>query len=433
MKPIRSLIRPYSSSAVDALQLFAAAAVLSLTILGGSWTRAENQRANTAKEHQADYLAVMRMLEANLQANYEKIRTWTGTLELQQKVPVDSFLMPKIDAEGKVTAVQMDGRFLVESKCLVRFSLNIPENQLASSYCVVGVTTYTNLDTNEVYEAPHTTGLSDEHHVLTAEHWLKSLRHPESNDEDMRLREGKHLATRRPPKDSRYVIDYATLIDPRRFMGHGATPFWRIIRSTADWLEKGHTTPLEIIELPSTGGASYRLIEEYRTNGPESAEKPTVVEHVYSESVGFNPVSSKEVLPSGATLKEVAWEYMVVSGIHIPKKYHLRIFKKNSDAICMDRIYSLTETEVNVPLDERTFTWDSLGLVEADQIDDKIQDKQFRVQNGHFVPADQYVNRFLKPTAPSAGSRRLQLMFAALSVLLIVCVIVTWAYRRRWR
>ncbi len=332
-----------------------------------------------ARRNKKRYVATMRMLEAKLRANYEKIKTWSGTYELKE-------------GQGERSSKLWTAR-----KVLVRYAIDVRNDRLFTNYEAPTTEDVTNLETKKTRQVQMPFPFR-ERYVLTKEHWLTSTPAPEKNATRLRLTRGKGVnsAFRRNPKEADGYLDYSSVVDPRRFYGESRITFWDSLRMDADWLAAGKPLPMKIIENRSKSGVIYSRIQEFRPSGAEGKEDPTVMVSLFDPAVGYQVTSVRLTGPNGNTEREAEWKYAQVSGVYIPQRYHLRKYDLESGKLELEREFTSVDLKLNQPIDEDQFDWHALGLQEGDQILDQIENATFRYHEGKVIPAAQYVDKSAK-------------------------------------
>jgi len=375
----------------------------------------------------SDNAALLRMLEAKLRANYERIETWSGTYRLKTKTQVHS--IPNVrDADSADESAAREirrkpGQFLMERQVLVRYAVDMRQNRLFTTYEAVGPDRYTNLQTG-------TTQLIEfipvrRRHIITSEHWIRSI--PSSADRNVgpKLASGPGIssAVRRHPEGSERFMVFSLIVDPRRLFGVGKTLFFDRLGLYVAALDRGSPCPIDIIEEPSETGVIYTLRGEYRMGGPESKEEPIIVEFVFHPSVDYNVVLRKTIGVGGNAEEVEEWEYGLFSGIHLPTRHLLTKYRPDSNDLWLRRELVSLDTHVNEPLADGVFTWNSAGLQDGDEIKDAIEGKVFRYKNGELVSAAENVD-----DGPSGTSDRIQpvwrggLLIGNLALLLAIAI-----------
>jgi len=398
-----------------------------------------------AKRNKDAYVAALRMIEAKLRANYEQIATWSGTYELKDesfqpsypKMPEGPPKLPDAQTKPGGSGIAVEhGNFWMERKVLVRYAVDMKEDRLFTTFEVVGPTTLLNLDTKQTMEAhtlPHR-----ERHVLTGEHWMKST--PASGPQDVgpsfARGKGTDSATRRAAMEVGPYKTYSSVVDPRELFCVSGKPFYRVLGVNAEWLEAGKPLWMELVERPTQAGVQYTLRQEFRPKS-DLKQPASVAEFVFDPAAGYHVISSRSIRPSGMVDEEREWEYTLISGVYIPKRHHLKKYKRDSKELALERDLRLVDAKINEPLDKDVFTWGSLGLQEGDQIRDEIEGKTLRFQHGAPVAAAEYVDPKAASSDPAAEPtasgrwRTVLVVNGAIAVVAIAIVLLVRRHRRR--
>ena len=350
----------------------------------------------TEKATNGERLGTLHLLEAQNRANQERLTDFSGTYELTDGARRASVQVVTESPDGTFQLQELRGDFWVERKVMVNIALDALENKLFTTYESYGKAKLTNLETGEVEEVDEVP--LRERHVITGEHWIKSTPAPANDEVDMLIPiisrgKGVNSAIRVISEESNPFKTFSTVIDPRRFLTFsGDMTFADHLQSSADWLSSGKDLPAILEEIPDPGHG-YIVRQEFRLGGAESKESPTVVETTYQEKSGYLPVHFLETNPSGNKVLERSWKYEEVSGVYIPAHYLLvKHSGEGTDAKVISREFRIVDVHVNEGIPDETFGWAKLGLVECDQVQDRIAGTTFRFsqQNG-LVPAETYV------------------------------------------
>ena len=349
---------------------------------------AENPLTQDARRNKQRYVATMRMLEAKLRANYEQIKTWSGTYELKEghrDWPADG-LPPR-----------ERGSFLVTRKFLERYAIDVRQNRLFTTCEEARTKTATNMGTKKVTEVRVPFPLT-ERYIVTGDHWLESTPAPEKAEEvetGLRLGRGKGIdsAYRRKPGEARQYMWWSSVVDPRGLFCESGIPFWKCLDLDSDWLEADKSLPMKISESRSKSGVIFSLTQEFRPGGAESKATPDVVVSLFDSETGYQVTSVRSTGPNGKPLRDAEWKYARVSGVYIPQRFHFRSYNRESGELEMEREFTMVDAKLNEPIAEDQFGWHALGLLEGDQILDEIDHATFRYHDGKVIPAAKYVDK----------------------------------------
>lgn len=347
-------------------------------------------------------LAVVRLLEAHLRANLDGIRRWSGSFDLtdgQRRTSIQS-LSPDVTTMGPESLVTRSGDFWEERHVLVRFAVDLEGDALFTTYEVVGPTRLIDRargTTEDVEVFP-----VRKRFVVTGDHWLQAdaAPDPSSTEASQKRGAGINSGVRSLSEESQRYTGYSWVVDPREmFYVSGRTTFADAMKLTGRVIEAGKKGRVTIRKAEGPGGDIYTLRQEFRADPANESERPAILETTFDPASGYNPTRSVAIRPDGSTERDRTWAYTAQAGLFIPAEYGVTAYAEGAptDPFIVRR-YRLRDSDVNEAIDEKVFTWDSLGLTEGDQIHDKITGETLRFSAGRVIPAARY--------AAPAGARK---------------------------
>lgn len=383
---------------------------------GGFGVAVADQQAGSSR------VPVIRMLEAQLRSNYDRVSTWSATCELKDGAFRNSIPRLSVSGDGEIQTVVRRGNFWVERQVVNIFYVDCRANKLFTTYEVVGDTRLSDRDTRKVEEFQEVP--LRRRHVITGEEWIQGTPAPDDTTakSSIQIERGKGVnsAVRKLAEESEAFKTYSMVIDPRKFFTISRDmTFADAMKVNADWLESGKSLPLQIKETTLASGIAYVLRQEFRLGDAES-EPPTVTETTFDSSVGYQPTRVVESAPKGFVMREREWRYELVSEAYVPTWYRLvKYFDDGSGGVEISREFSMRDVRVNEPVDEDWFSLNRLGLIEGDQLRDDVAGTTQRYSEGHLIAADKYIDS-QRTGSSNAGSVQPVASSGRLMLLLIV-------------
>ncbi|MFV0444818.1 MAG: hypothetical protein ACK5Q5_14695 [Planctomycetaceae bacterium] len=332
----------------------------------------------------AKMVATLRKLAADIQANGNRLKTWSAKGELIEGRP---------GREGELP--------WVERKVRVHFERDLVGDRLFTIYETLSApppvefTAPSGDRTRIHYELV-------ERHVVAGNDWIKATPAPtEERPGSLPLARGPGVnsAWRRTRQEAERFMTFSSVIEPRQLLlcYSGNRTFDDGLTGSADWIEKGNKLPLEIKQTPVGDGLLYTLRQSYR-QGDATSEISLIVETTYDSLFRHMPVHRVRMTPEGVVLDEDDWAYESVADVLVPFSY--RRVKYRSDEVHtkeLSREFTFDEIHINEPIDEAWFGWSRLGLVEGDQICDEVEGTLYRFTKGEPAPTGE---TFSQPKTP---------------------------------
>jgi hypothetical protein len=200
---------------------------------------------------------------------------------------------------------------------------------------------------------------------------------------------------REPPKTTSLYTSQG-YIDPMFFFGD-MLPHWQSLYMIAGAL-RGEPCPGDAeylkknitLHVHSTGAVTeYILSRQFKPEGSGITSK-----QVFSSEAGFNIVS-ESLFIQGQPEQTKQYTFRKEKDIFIPFEVEIKLFedRNNKDSKHLPtqhRVFTLTKTQVNEPLDPTVFEVQSLGLKPGDRMGDRIENQMLVYDGKKFVPADTF-------------------------------------------
>jgi len=332
--------------------------------------------------------AILRMLAAELQSNYEQIESFSADYALTDTVWKQSNAAIESDSEQETGVGRDDLR--VMRKIAGSFHVDMNRDRLFTSYVPVGMTELKNLrsgKTQQIHEAS-----LNQRHIVRGGEWIKATPGLRASGHPAELEQGEVLnsAIIRNRQEVDQYMTYSTVVDPRiLWCESGTMTFHRALKLNLEWLERGNDLPLTITHGGVAGDEFVVLSQEYRLSESQE-EAPTVVKTTFSEASGFQPTRMVALSPEGNTQLERTWSYIKVDGLYFPSSYKLTKWTDDESGNKeLERDFQFSNIRVNQRVEERRFGWGMLGLSEGDQIRDDINGQVYRMHDGKPIRAEQ--------------------------------------------
>lgn len=349
-------------------------------------------------------IAILEMLSAEIKSNIEQISTWNGRYKLKDKIFLEKIPNYELmsNNEGRLDENHkkdpelstISGRFYRTQNATVVFFIRMNPKATFSAYEEYGPISFLNLDSNKSFEI-NPPKKSMHYSVLDASGW-RSYNPIFNKDIDLR-----NFPTKGIPihgkissiQDAESKFRYSYLVDPSRFFGVDDTPFYESLERKIRYIKEHGKAPLRIERKKAEKNDLYILTSELR-KGESSKEKPFLAISTFSSDVGFNAISNVFLSPDGKKLNETKWEYSREDGIFIPSKFNFIKYQEGTNEILIERLFTLTESQINEEISDDTFSWGMLGINEGDRVRDNILNKEYRYVEGKMIPAVEYDSKF---------------------------------------
>jgi len=352
------------------------------------------QRVTVAEEQQwqpvlkENYVDVLDLIASKAKANYEKIASWQGRMNILEK---SHYYGPK--AAEKSYGIYPDSisssskHICREGKTAAEFALDMRNDKIYSS--VEPNVQYKAVDLNQIIPPEKRRGRpARTRTILTPESYM------------WYLTDGKFRSKSRkgPPSEMVFVESPQNenvkgfVRDPRIYFHSGGenSKLWDSILKLRNNIndrikERIAGYPhIEISSLETDKGIKYRILTTWK-GGEHYLIKYIRCLLEVDESVGFNALKTETTNPDGVRTDLKEYTYEKIGGVYIPKTIKIEQ-RNNKGEITIASEITIETTGVNKPLLEDTFTIKGLGVEEGMLVSDKIKNEEFRFSKGKLVP-----------------------------------------------
>ena len=323
---------------------------------------------------------VLEMLAARSKANYEKIKTWSGSYHYLYREQLDAKFLASLPAmRGKVEPLIYEHDFHVD------FAV---DTALGSIYreTTTRKSRYFKVASNEPAEGPGS--IADARSIVTSNEYLVFSR-------DYSIpsfvpgppgKRNRHYAVSRPVKEAR---DELFRTDPREFYLENSAVLYAPGREDGLWSRAdGEATilrgeagefgkTLTISQAEGPGGLWY-----WEQNGkPGPGELYNI--RVWSPQAGYNPVLdySSYDKPDGRLGHRIEWQWTRFDDTYLPAAYK-QISFLDDGTLSTQCDATLEECALNKPLRPHQFDYEGLGLVDGDEIHSLEGGDDYLITNG---------------------------------------------------
>lgn len=325
---------------------------------------------------------IFAMLSAQMEANYQKIGTWTGVYDLSERL----YTANRRTTEGTDT-----GPVWQVSEVVVAFTIDTKADRVRTDFVKAEPAKVVDRETGETL--PVVLAPREYRTIGTSEHLLDfAVRDLRNQVRDFPKIDGFDQARTRVAyrKDSRLAQRDQFHINPLTFFGDGNRRFSETCSLYARWLRgesderalKYAENDTTIVQRQIDGVTQYAVTIGRPSEDGEAA--PHVRTIVLSSAAHFNPLTYK-LVSLGRTEVEMNWEYRQEGEICLPSRYEMKRYEwanpregepQDEDAnLVSHRIFTLRESSLNQPVDPEVFELASLGLEYGDRLADEIERK----------------------------------------------------------
>ena len=178
------------------------------------------------------------------------------------------------------------------------------------------------------------------------------------------------------------------VFDPRELFDF-RSPVWeqfprilKYMREKGVYAVDGQALKVEQRQLP--GEVQYRV----HMPGKISLNSDNIwMIYIFSSKVGYNMLSSEQVIDKGRIFHRRSFEYQPVDGIYVPSKVTYETFDPEDGNLSQMKTQIFEKVSLNHLIPVEKFTYKSLGLEEGDVFEDRILDKKYIYKQGEFVEA----------------------------------------------
>ena len=319
----------------------------------------------------------LQMLADQFKANYERIRTWKGTCN----VNIEERLSEKFVADNFHESVKHATPLLKRSNFAVRFVVDFSSDSIFRSK----ITSSTKFIIEETNKELKVSGITpqDETTILTPEHYVhmspKQIWPGFGVLPDFPQARNKRAAFRDATREAR-GLNYGDLTDPRDFLGFSnrKPTFGQLLEGYMKRLKQDPSDNVRVYERTNTTGPDYRVVARTQMDG-----KLFYYVSEWSSLVGYSPVSmvfSAKDTGEGA-LYDMYVSWAAVEGIFVPEQVRQSRYGPDGKA-SYHRDVKITKQLLNQPIDEHQFDYQGLGLQEGEMIVDRIENAVYLMKDG---------------------------------------------------
>jgi hypothetical protein len=371
--------------------------------------------------------AAVEMAAAQMQGNYERIRTLKARYAIQQDEPTSQAFVAQFDKDAaKKGPLRLSATFDMD------FVIDMVTGAIYRSK-ENSMLKWSREGSQEPVSVGHAKAIN-ERSVVTAEHYVhfdstnvmpelqvlpgnpKAMMKRVAFVDTTRLAEGQHQGD---------------LPDARQFFTIGGAMPWRPLQEFNSL--GGGRSPFKFYQAADAKHTSvYRLAVAMRDG--------TYGSIVFDPKQGMWPTSyvlSRE--ESGARpLLSQRWQWKKCDDIYVPAQSEFSLFTGNSGECTRHRKAVLTECVLNKPIDPHQFTYQALGMKAGDIVVDNINREVLIVENEDVTKLANFGEQYIPPgengSLPGGGSRTftriLQMAFVGAILGLLVAVFVVRTRRR---
>jgi hypothetical protein len=327
---------------------------------------------------------ILQLIGSQIRDNYQRINTWTG--EIDEKIiwihtgAQAEHFFHAVDTNGKTPKVLMQN---AEEKVL--FAIDAKKNFIFIDNFREKPSEYFNYNTGE-----------DLGNRGTAQNRYTIINKPDFlfKAEPIRLDKNNKIchmrAVKKTSKQDLRTGLYESSDDPRNVFAPGWIFTWDFFDDLTKRIEKfgkiefdGYK--LQIKEYIKDDIVEYKVIQPAIVNLERSKpEDYVIITKIFSSKCGFNMISLEDVTGSGTVFQKHTWEYELVNGVYLHKRTTEKHYGANGE-ISLEKDCTYTNNKVNQGISPETFTYKNLGLKDGDEFIDKIEGKEYKVQDANLV------------------------------------------------
>jgi hypothetical protein len=383
-------------------------------------------------------LSVFKMIAEQSRSNFERIKTWQGVYEFEEKyVPSDSM----VQEIRKSIESPLPAEFVILNAGAFEFYIDMRKDCLFVDYIqtsvsIEGVSGEQIEISTDLAQELNDKFLSHFTSVITPKEFLSFDKtamlgsYPDLGDvEDRTGRVAFRYASKKSPLKSISIF-----VDPRDFMKFGSAHFWEFCSNVANKKRRlfvkteSNESRVYLNESVLGGKVKYQVYIDY------VGKDDSVFEYIVDGDVAFNVcmyANGPGFVNKGYNPREkVLCEYVEIDGVFVPSLVERHLGETSHEGLYkFMRRSKLLRCEINKPLPEGVFTQSALGLKDGDRLNDVVRNKLFEVVDGKVVQI-----------STSLGNHRVKMtVFRYVLYVLIVLGVVfiffgIWIrLQKRWR
>jgi len=349
----------------------------------GAMCRNSVAESRTHQEIQErDIPAILEMLSLQLRTNAEKLRTWKGTWHVEDIHRDTGESAAKIVETLGLNQAAAKGLLERTSLCDVEFAIDVRENLL---YSAIKSRRPTRIKAKEsgkvIFEEQNT---FHQRSIVTPEHYLHFQ--PNIFVGESRVSNGlgpTGPAAFRDPTDKSRRQQWGMIVDPRNLFSYSDSLWEDLSRAARYYREHGSLEAggvnLRVTRLEEGSDVKYVLT----LPGSSGGGGIIVKEVTLSRKAGYNPINVSVKTGAGLLKHNMTWEWQKHGDIYLPVEVR-RV--RSSESGTFERHLTMTETEINIPIDSEIFTYKGLDLKDGERLIDNIEHAVYVMRNGNKVP-----------------------------------------------
>ena len=340
-------------------------------------------------------LSVFKLISEQSRSNFERIKTWQGAYEFEERyVPSDSM----IQEIRKSVKSLLPTEFIMVNKGVFEFCIDMRKDSLFVDYiqtsvsieCVSGeqfeISADLTQELNDKY-LRHCTSVVTSNEFLSFDKNVTLGSYPELGDWEDRIgRVAFRYASPKSPLKSMSIF-----VDPRDFMKFGSARFWEFCANVANKKRllyvksESNESRVYLNESAQSGEVKYQAYIDF------VGKDDCVFEYIVDGDVAFNVrmyangpgFVDKDYKPR----EKVLCEYVNIDGVFVPSLVERHLGETNHDGLYkFMRRSKLLRCDINKALPDGVFTQGALGLKDGDRLNDVVRNKLFETIDGKIVP-----------------------------------------------
>jgi len=343
---------------------------------------------------ESEYAEFLDMAAAVIKANYEKISTWQGELNIQE----DDYLyggkwgpLLQIDPNDPVFHSNSIRRSVSDSE---KFAVDVRNNKLYTECGMPNVKSKAlDLDRDFVKEGRYSPAIS----IVTSDEYLSYEPNIRYGYETIINGKGAGRAAVRWAAEKARKNQWAHVRDPRRyFLADNKKAVWEELLLLRNLITNPSPDDIPPGKAPQISIATEDMGDHTKTHikaGFHGSSDCTNCEDAFvyiiitlDSSVELNMVRREVTDKAGKTLQTLDITYEKIGHIYVPKTIHFVIFGKPDLKKHFDSWITFKKSILNAPIPAETFNYRNLGLKDDDRLIDKIEGKEYRYEDAALVP-----------------------------------------------
>jgi hypothetical protein len=311
--------------------------------------------------------AELMMLSATTKANYEKLKSWQGNTVFQSiivyqgKVAAD-----KLKRAAGVESAKEPNELMETAEGTTEFKINLENNRIFTHWNRPQPMIYTDLDKECVYTS--LAGSLEQTRIITPEYEIES--YPDHFNANRTI-VTRRIARKHKP-GSRGIFED---LDPRECFNIGR-PVWHLLSQLSESIEynnKGVETFGVILEKGKT--TKDNVVYRIQVTDPKSNQP--IFKIILKEEMGFNPAEIEVRNNKGILESQISTDFVKIEEIFLPVKRQVKQYHGSDGSLRRDAIRTITNTQINAKLPDKTFSVDNCGLQDGDRFVDEFNNKNY--------------------------------------------------------